>query len=254
MKGRQIMERLQKLQREEGAFNTLIQRNRQKNELQIKLNTDEQGKLEETLTNVSKLKNKVKRQMARARVVDFTAAGSHAAKRTSASQEQAQASTTEPKKEEAKDTASTTAENSSSANTTKVTDISQTTAKDTNASNANKDKESINFMLIKAKQEVDNAMKMLFPNDSSFYNYSSTAATTQSSTSGNVVTRAANQSSDILESSLTKVGEISLVPSQKQTCRLIKKKRVILDNTAVNELKRNLGVFANGTSLGSAQN
>lgn len=47
---------------------------------------------------------------------------------------------------------------------------------------------------------------------------------------------------------MTKVGEISLAPAQKQTCRLIKKKRVVLDNTAVNELKRNLGVFANGTT------
>lgn len=87
MKGRQIMERLQKLQREEGAFNTLIKRNRQKNELQLKLNAEEQTKLEDTLQNVSLLKSKVKKQMARARVIDFTAAGNKA--RTSASQEQA---------------------------------------------------------------------------------------------------------------------------------------------------------------------
>lgn len=112
--------------------------------------------------------------MAKARVIDFTAAGGQAAKRTSASQEQANA---DPKKED-----STTAEGSSSANTTKVTDVSQKDAETT--TNANKDKESINFMLIKAKQEVDNAMKMLFPNDSSFYNYQTS--------SDNVVTRAAN--------------------------------------------------------------
>mmetsp|Transcript_56598 Transcript_56598/g.77927 ORF Transcript_56598/g.77927 Transcript_56598/m.77927 type:complete len:128 (-) Transcript_56598:270-653(-) len=127
--------------------------------------------------------------MAKARVVDFTAAGGQAAKRTSASQEQANA---EPKKEEskdAKDTNSTTAEGSSSANTTKVTDVSQ---KDGDATvKANKDKESINFMLIKAKQEVDNAMKMLFPNDSSFYNYSTSSGASTAATE-NVVTRAAN--------------------------------------------------------------
>jgi len=66
-------------------------------------------------------------------------------------------------------------------------------------------------MLIKAKQEVDNAMKMLFPKESTFYNYShqNSSASDQAE---NVVTRAANQkSTDILESSMTKVGQLNLV-------------------------------------------
>lgn len=106
-------------------------------------------------------------------------------------------------------------------------------------------------MLVKAKQEVDNAMKMLFPKESTFYNYSQQInSTVTSDQAENVVTKAANQkSTDIFESSLTKVGELNLVvPSQRKTCRLIKKKRVVLDGTSVSELKRNLGIFASGTS------
>ena len=47
-----MTERLNKLQRTEGAFNQFILKQREKRDLQLKLSKDDQGKLENAISNV----------------------------------------------------------------------------------------------------------------------------------------------------------------------------------------------------------
>ena len=77
IKGKDMLARLSTLQREQGAFNTLVQQMRSDNktdhgEVAIKLNRQEQTKVEDALESVEALKFKVKKQMATRRVVDLS--------------------------------------------------------------------------------------------------------------------------------------------------------------------------------------
>lgn len=77
IKGKDMLSRLSNLQREQGAFNTLVQQMRSDQkadhgEVAIKLNRSEQTKVEEALESVETLKFKVKKQMAARRVVDLS--------------------------------------------------------------------------------------------------------------------------------------------------------------------------------------
>jgi hypothetical protein len=116
-----MTERLNKLQREEGALNKYIIKQREKKELQLKLTKDEQGKLENALTNVEYLKSKVKREMTLVKVPDLTLKVNKKADEECITQEQA---------------------------------LGQ---------------EKINYMIIKAKEEVNEAMKVLFAKDSKLH-------------------------------------------------------------------------------------
>jgi hypothetical protein len=121
LRGNNMTERLNKLQREEGALNKYIIKQREKKELQLKLTKDEQGKLENALTNVEYLKSKVKREMTLVKVPDLTLKVNKKADEECITQEQA---------------------------------LGQ---------------EKINYMIIKAKEEVNEAMKVLFAKDSKLH-------------------------------------------------------------------------------------
>ena len=64
MRGQNMLERLNKLQKSDGALNEYIKSQREKKEIAMKLSKDEHHLLKSTLTNVDSLKSKVKREMA----------------------------------------------------------------------------------------------------------------------------------------------------------------------------------------------
>lgn len=114
-----MAKRLNKLANSDGALNQFIQKQREKKEFALRLSKDEQGTLENAVSNVDILKSKVKREMVQARVVDLKALKEH---------QQA-----------------------------KVED------------NMKAGQEKINFLIVKAKEEVNEAVKMLFSKDSKFH-------------------------------------------------------------------------------------
>ena len=74
LKGKDMMRRLHRLQQDGDAFNVLVKESKiiDNGGVSIRLNKDEQKTIEEAIQGVDELKTKVKRQMARARVVDFS--------------------------------------------------------------------------------------------------------------------------------------------------------------------------------------
>jgi len=72
LKGQKMLERLHKLERENGPMNKFISLQREKKEIAGKLSKDEQNKLESALDNVMYLKSKMKKEMALMKVIDIT--------------------------------------------------------------------------------------------------------------------------------------------------------------------------------------
>lgn len=72
MRSQQMLERINKLSKTEGAMNAFIAKQREKKELQLRISKEDQDKIEESVQYVDSLKSKVKKEMAQARVLDLT--------------------------------------------------------------------------------------------------------------------------------------------------------------------------------------
>lgn len=77
MKGKDMTTRLRNLQNDNSAFAKLIKQNQEKenakpSQSNVKLNAEEQGKIEAAINSVESLKSQFKRKMANARIVDLS--------------------------------------------------------------------------------------------------------------------------------------------------------------------------------------
>ena len=133
LKGKDMLARLSKLQKADGAFSVITQRLRDEekrkeaesgvNGFAIKLNKAEQIKVQSALESVETLKFKVKRQMATRRIVDITPKPA-----------------AEPQPEEAKDSSEKKAQPSST--------------------------ETFNYLVMDTRERINEAMQVLFSKDS----------------------------------------------------------------------------------------
>ena len=210
LKGKDMLDRLTKLQNKDGAFSVITQQLRDSekkkeanivNGVTVKLNKAEQLKVQSALESVETLKFKVKKQMATRRIVDIT-----------------------PKKA--------------------VSSAPQTEETKESVSKEPSSTETFNYLVMDTREKINEAMQVLFSRDSKLRRLQDrpqqatpvvnlqAAATKQPSTPQ--PTSAGNQTLNEV-----KVGTLRLRSKIK-----VPQNRVIMDESALKELRRNVALFA----------
>jgi hypothetical protein len=194
MKGKDMAVRLKNLQNEDSAFAQLIKQNGGKPapSAAVKLNTEEQAKVEQALNSVETLKTQFKRKLASSRIVDLTKI-----------------------------------KGSNDDRPLNATEVQKAVAE-----HEKRNSEQFNFLVVEARNKMNDALEFLFQKDSKLRNL-------QSQTTDTAMSSHQDQTSD-LKKDESNYGEVKIGSLKVRGKIPIPNRKVVLDEAALSELRRNV--------------
>lgn len=222
LRGRDVNDRLNTLVKKEGGLNDFIKRHTEKQEMRVKLNLEKENALTKAIENVDGLKQNIKKQMALVKVVDLKKKYEFMQK----SQEMERQAVTEAK----------TSVFKKNLRTDPTEDSYQPDCTKTNA--------NINYMIIQARQQVNQALETLLSGESKLSSFHIEKMKSEEFLDANRSTDEDTNSdgASSKDNNMIQIGSLKIKAGQEDNER-VKTKNIVFSVKSLKSLRQNMGLF-----------